>query len=142
VARVRALAPPEEIERRYGAIVRFEDRLVRAGTTVVKLFLHISAEEQRRRLLARLEDPTKRWKFDPADLDDRDRWEEYQVAYRIALERTSTGTAPWYAIPAAHKWYRNVAVTEILVGTLENLDPRYPEPDLDIPALRVRLGAG
>jgi PPK2 family polyphosphate:nucleotide phosphotransferase len=142
VARVRGLAPPEEIERRYASINRFEAGLARAGTTVVKLFLHISKEEQRRRLLARLEDPTKHWKFNPADLDDRDRWDEYQAAYEIALRRCSTLEAPWYAVPADHKWYRNVAVTDILVEVLGRLDPRYPEPDLDVAALRARLGAG
>ena len=141
VARVRGLAAPEEIERRYTAINRFEAGLSRNETTVVKLFLHISKEEQRRRLLARLEDPTKRWKFNPADLDDRGRWDEYQAAYELALRRCSTEGAPWYAVPADHKWYRNVAVTEILVDVLARLDPRYPEPDLDVPALRARLGA-
>ena len=141
VARVRGLALPEEIERRYAAINRFEAGLARAGTTVVKLFLHISKEEQRRRLLARLEDPTKRWKFNPGDLDDRDRWDEYQAAYEIALRRCSEA-APWYAVPADHKWYRNVAVTDILVDVLAGLDPRYPEPDLDVDVLRARLGAG
>jgi PPK2 family polyphosphate:nucleotide phosphotransferase len=141
VAKVHGLAPPEEIERRYDAINRFERRLVADGTTVVKLCLNISAEQQRRRLLARLDDDTKRWKFNPEDLDDRDRWAEFQAAYETALRMCSTEEAPWYVVPADHKWYRNFAVTEILVETLEELDPQYPTPVLDLPALRARLGA-
>jgi PPK2 family polyphosphate:nucleotide phosphotransferase len=142
VARVHGLAPGEEIERRYDAINRFERKLAEDGTTIVKLCLHISAEEQRRRLLARLEDETKRWKFNPADLDDRDRWVEFWAAYEVALHRCATEEAPWYVVPADHKWYRNFAVTEILVETLEELDPHYPQPVLDLAALRARLGAG
>jgi PPK2 family polyphosphate:nucleotide phosphotransferase len=141
VVKVHELAPPDVIERRYGEINRFEGKLAEGGTTVVKVFLHISAEEQRRRLLARLEDPTKRWKFNPADLDDRDRWAEFQAAYEIALRRCTTDEAPWYVVPADRKWYRNFAVTELLVETLEGVDPHYPQPDLDLPALRARLGA-
>jgi PPK2 family polyphosphate:nucleotide phosphotransferase len=140
VVKIHGLVEPEEIERRYDEINRFERRLVEVGTTVLKLCLHISAEEQRRRLLARLDDDTKRWKFNPADLDDRDRWAAFQAAYEIALRRCSTDEAPWYVVPADRKWYRNVAVTEILVETLEDVDPRYPQPILDIPALRARLG--
>jgi PPK2 family polyphosphate:nucleotide phosphotransferase len=140
VVKVHELAPPDAIERRYGEIERFERELAEGGTTVVKVFLHISAEEQRRRLLARLEDETKRWKFNPGDLDDRDRWAEFQAAYEIALRRCSATEAPWYVVPADHKWYRNFAVTELLAETLGDMDPRYPQPDLDLPALRARLG--
>ncbi len=139
VARVRELAPPEVIERRYREINEFERKVVESGTTIVKLCLHISAKEQGKRLLARLDDPEKRWKFNPGDLDDRDRWNEFQAAYATAVARCSTEWAPWYVVPADRKWYRNVAVTDILVDTLREMDPRYPEPDLDIPALRERL---
>ncbi len=139
VARVRELAPPEVIERRYREINEFERKVVESGTTIVKLCLHISAKEQGKRLLARLDDPEKRWKFNPGDLDDRDRWDEFQAAYATAVARCSTEWAPWYVVPADRKWYRNVAVTDILVDTLREMDPRYPEPDLDIPALRERL---
>ncbi len=103
IARVRELAPADEIERRYGAINDFEQRLVDAGTVVVKCMLHISADEQRARLLARLDDPSKHWKFNPGDIDERAKWPAYRDAYEIALERTNTDTAPWYVIPADKK---------------------------------------
>jgi PPK2 family polyphosphate:nucleotide phosphotransferase len=140
-ARVRKLAKPEEIERRFAAIERFERRLAADGTTIVKVCLHISAGEQRRRLLARLEDDTKRWKFNPGDLDDRDRWAEFQAAYEEAIRRTDADHAPWYVVPADHKWYRNFAVTEVLTETIDEMDPHYPQPVLDVPALRERLDA-
>jgi len=142
VVKVHGLVTEETVDRRYGEINRFEQKVVDGGTTVVKVCLLISKEEQRERLLARLEDPTKRWKFNPADLDDRDRWDEFQAAYQTALNRCSTEAAPWYVIPADRKWYRNWAVAEILVETLEEMDPQYPQPDLDIDALRARLAAG
>jgi PPK2 family polyphosphate:nucleotide phosphotransferase len=139
VARVKRLATAKEIESRYGEINRFEERLVGDQTTVVKVCLWISPEEQRRRLLSRLEDPTKMWKFNPADLDDRDRWAEYVQAYQDAITRCSTDAAPWYVVPADRKWYRNWAVTRLLIETLEEMDPQYPQPELDLPALRSRL---
>ena len=102
-----------------------------SGTTVVKIFLHISRDEQKRRFEERLQQPDKRWKFRRGDLDDRALWAEYQTAYEDALSRTSTKAAPWYIIPADHKWYRNWAISRILIDTLENLDPAYPKaPDL------------
>ena len=100
IVRVRGLAPPDEIERRYGAINEFEQELADAGTRIVKCMLHISAEEQKRRLLARLEDPTKHWKYNPGDVDERALWPEYRRAYEIALERTNTETAPWHVVPS------------------------------------------
>ena len=139
IARVHELAPAEEIERRYDEINRFEARLVDAGVTMVKVFLHLSFAEQRERLLARLEDPTKRWKFNPADLDERALWPDYQRAYEIALQRCSTVAAPWYVVPADRKWYRNWAVGQLVLETLRELDPQYPVPDLDPPTLRARL---
>ena len=99
---------------------------------VVKCFLHISAREQRRRFIERLEDPAKRWKFQVGDLDDRTLWDDYRVAYEDAMEHTSIVVAPWHVIPADHKWYRNWAISRLLITTLEELDPQYPaRPDLD-----------
>ena len=139
VARVRGLAAPEVIEERYGAINAFEERLSAGGLTIIKVFLHISPREQAQRLLDRLDDPTKRWKFNPADLDDRDRWREYQEAYELALRRCTTGSAPWYVVPADRKWYRNWAVANLLLAHLEDLKLHYPEPALDLEALRQRI---
>ena len=106
VARVRKLASPMQIGRRYGSINRLEKSLADTGCVVVKCFLHISAQEQRARLLARLDNPGKHWKYSPADVDDRMLWPDFQEAYRIALERCGTGYAPWHVIPADRKWYR------------------------------------
>jgi PPK2 family polyphosphate:nucleotide phosphotransferase len=127
--RVRGLAPPKVWKRRYEHIRDFEHLLVDEGTAVVKVFLHISREEQRRRLLERLEDPEKRWKFQPGDLDDRRRWDDFMSAYEDAIRETSTESAPWYVVPADHNWVRNLAIAELLVDTLERLDPKLPEPD-------------
>ena len=142
VPRVRDLVPPEEIEARYDEINRFEQRLADDRVTVLKCFLHISYEEQGRRLLRRLDRPHKRWKFSPGDIDDRALWPAYQEAYEIALHRCSTPSAPWYVIPADRKWYRDWAVARLLLDHLEALDPRYPEPDYDLEACRERLLKG
>ena len=139
VVRVKELAPPEVWGERFDLINAFERELAAAGTTVLKIFLHISKQEQRERLLARLEDPEKHWKFNPGDLDDRERWDDFQAAYEDALTRCSTPGAPWYVVPADRKWYRNVAVTSLLVATLEQMDPEMPEPDFDVEAMRARL---
>lgn len=141
VARVDQLAPPEEIESRYDRINRFEASLARAGVRLLKVMLHISQEEQRRRLLARLEDPDKQWKFEPADIDKRAQWADYQAAYDVAMSRCSTPAAPWYVVPADHKWYRNYAIALMLLETLREMDPRYPRPALDVPALVAHLRA-
>jgi polyphosphate kinase 2 (PPK2 family) len=103
----------------------------------VKLFLHISPEEQAQRLQARLDDPTKRWKFNPADLAERKRWDEYMAAYEEAIARTSTEHAPWYVVPADRKWFRNWAVSRIVIEALEAMDPRYPEPAEDLDGIAV-----
>jgi len=141
IARVHELAPRAVIERRYRQINDFESELVRGGTTIVKLCLHISYEEQRKRLIDRLEDPDKRWKFNEQDIDERGRWAGYMAAYGLAISRCSTPGAPWYVVPADDKLYRNWAVTMILVETLRALDPRYPRPKLDLPRLLKRLRA-
>jgi PPK2 family polyphosphate:nucleotide phosphotransferase len=139
IARVRELAPAEEIERRYGAINDFEQRLVDSGTTIVKCMLHVSAAEQRERLLARLDDPTKFWKFNPGDLDERALWPAYREAYQVAIGRTHTEAAPWHVVPADKKWYRNLAVGTLLLDALRGLDPQWPAADFDVAAERRRL---
>lgn len=111
-------------------IVRFEDYLVRNGTRIVKIHLHVSREEQRKRFLKRLEDPTRNWKFSPADLEVRDRWDEYRAAYEECLERTSTRRAPWYVVPADDKKTARLIISRILVRTLRGLDLRYPPPKI------------
>src|SRR5205085_11935304 len=110
VVRVHQLTDAAEIERRYEAINAFERTLVDSGCVVVKCMLHVSRAEQRERLLARLEDPTKRWKFKPEDVDERGYWDAYQEAYQIALDRCSTEAAPWHVVPSDRKWYRNWAI--------------------------------
>jgi PPK2 family polyphosphate:nucleotide phosphotransferase len=115
-------------EERYEDITTWERHLHRSGTRVVKFFLHVSREEQRERLLARADDPAKNWKFSPADIEERERWDDYQAAFEVALKATSTGHAPWYVIPADHKWFMRLAVAAILVHHLEDMDPRFPQP--------------
>ena len=139
VVRVHRLATPEVVEKRYGEIARFEAGLADQGYGLVKCFLHISYDEQRERLLARLADPDKHWKFNEGDLAERRRWADYQEAYRIALERCSTPRAPWYAVPADRKWYRNWAIGRLLLETVRELDPQFPRPDLDVKALTKAL---
>ena len=132
VVRVKGLAPEERWQRRFDHIVAFEQLLADEGTTVIKLFLHISKEEQRERLAARLDEADKRWKFNVGDLEDRELWDDYLAAYEEALTRTSTEHAPWYVVPADRKWYRNLVVSSILIQALEKMDPQYPpEPDLN-----------
>jgi PPK2 family polyphosphate:nucleotide phosphotransferase len=139
IARVRELAPPEEIERRYGAINDFETELVESGVTMIKCMLHISPEEQKARLLARLDDPTKHWKYNPNDLAERARWADYRSAYETTLERNNTEHAPWHVIPADKKWYRNLAIGNLLLETLRGLDPQWPTADFDVEVERRRL---
>jgi len=141
IARVHQLAPPEEIERRYGAINTFEQRLVDGGTTILKCMLHISADEQRDRLVARLDDPAKVWKFRPEDVDERGHWPDYQAAYQTALARCSRA-APWYVIPSNHKWYRSLALASLLRTALAEMDLTWPQPDFDVEEQRARLLAG
>jgi PPK2 family polyphosphate:nucleotide phosphotransferase len=137
IARVHQLVPESVWRRRYRHINHFEELLRDAGVRVVKLCLHISPEEQRERLQARLEDPTKRWKFNAGDVGERERWDEYAAAYEEAIRRTSTEHAPWYVIPADRKWFRNWAVSRIVIETLQEMDPRYPEPAADLDGITV-----
>ncbi|MCW2496956.1 PPK2 family polyphosphate kinase, partial [Jatrophihabitans sp.] len=139
VARVHELALPEVLEARYGQINEFEQALVDGGTTVLKVFLHIGYDTQRERLLARLANPDKHWKFQEADLTERARWADYQAAFQVMLERCNTDAAPWFVVPADNKRYRNWAVAQLVQETLQGLDPHYPHPDLDVPSLVARL---
>jgi PPK2 family polyphosphate:nucleotide phosphotransferase len=139
IHRVRGFSSPEVIEERYGLIEKFENELVAAGTTIVKVMLHISPEEQKERLEARLDDPTKHWKYNPGDVDERGHWPAYMEAYEIALTRTSTERAPWYVIPANHKWYARLAVERLLTEALRAIDPQWPTADYDVEAERKRL---
>jgi PPK2 family polyphosphate:nucleotide phosphotransferase len=132
VVRVKDLAPEKRWSKRYGHIRDFERLLADEGTVIVKFFLHISKEEQRERLQARLDDPAKNWKFRRGDLDDRALWDDYMRAYEDAISETSAEHAPWYVVPADRKWYRNLVVSTVLVETLERMDPRYPEPEEDL----------
>jgi PPK2 family polyphosphate:nucleotide phosphotransferase len=133
VERVHQLVPEATWSRRYDQINAFEAMLADEGTTILKFFLHIDRDEQLARLKARLEDPTKRWKFNVGDLGERKLWDAYMTAYEDALSRCSAQQAPWYVIPANHKWFRDLAIGEILADTLEALHPAYPTRD-DIPA--------
>lgn len=126
VVRVHELVAKEVWSRRYDHINAFERMLTDEGTTIVKFFLAIDQDEQRERLQARLDDPTKRWKFRMGDLDERKLWDEYEAAFEEMLERTSTDDAPWYLVPANKKWFRNLAVADILADTIDELNPRYP----------------
>jgi polyphosphate kinase 2 (PPK2 family) len=127
--------------RRYAQINDFERLLVEEGTTILKFYLHISKEEQKERLQARLDEPHKRWKFNAADLKERALWDDYARAYESVLSQTSTAWAPWYIVPANRKWYRNLVIGTVLVETLEGLDMHYPEPEqgLDLETLREQL---
>ncbi len=133
VVRVHALVPRERWERRFDQINAFERTLAEEGTTILKLFLWIDRDEQRERFQDRFDDPTKRWKFRLGDLEERKRWDDYVEAFEEVLSRCSTDSAPWYVVPANRKWFRNLAVAEILADTLEALDPQYPQPE-DLPA--------
>jgi len=126
VVRVHNLVPKKEWQSRYGRINQFEKILTEGATTLVKVFLHISKEEQRRRLQSRLDDPKKRWKFSSADVQERRYWDDYQRAYEAALTRCNTEYAPWYIVPANRKWYRNLIISRILRKTLAKMAPQYP----------------
>jgi PPK2 family polyphosphate:nucleotide phosphotransferase len=135
--RVLELADRATWRRRFGTINRFEEKLAASGTTIVKCYLHISRDEQRARLLARLDDPTKHWKYSPADLETRARWADYMTAYGEAIERC--GAQPWHIVPADRKWYRNWAITTLLIEHLEALRLRWPEATFEVEAERAKL---
>jgi PPK2 family polyphosphate:nucleotide phosphotransferase len=139
VVRVHELVPESVWRPRYDQINAFERLLTENGVTILKFFLHISRDEQRERLLARLDDPTKYWKFSAGDLGERDRWDAYTAAYEEALARTSTRDAPWYVVPADKKYVRDLLVAQIVVDTLERMDPKYPGPTEDLERFRRAL---
>ncbi|MCC6492287.1 MAG: polyphosphate kinase 2 family protein [Pirellulales bacterium] len=133
IVRVHKLVSKEEWQSRYERINSFERLLAEGGMTLVKCFLHISKDEQKKRLQSRLDDPTKRWKFSRGDLDERKLWNDYQEAYEEALTKCNTDDAPWHIVPADRKWYRNLVVSDLLRAALEKMDPQFPpeEPGLD-----------
>ena len=139
VVRVHNLVEPQIWGRRYEHIRAFEKLLADEGTTILKFFLHISKEEQRERLLDRLKEPDKRWKFNPGDLKERELWDDYTRAYEAAINETSTEWAPWYVIPANRKWYRNLVIASLLVDTLKKLNPQPPAVLNDIDSYRDQL---
>ena len=139
IGRVRELAPHDEIERRYGAINTFEKQLTDSGTRVVKVMLHISSDEQKARLAERLDRPDKHWKYNPGDVDERQLWPKYMDAYQQVFERTSTDHAPWHVIPANRKWYARIAVQNLLLEALEEIDPQWPKATFDVQAEKKRL---
>ena len=141
VARVDELVPPAVWEARYDEINRFEEEVVAAGTTIVKVALLVSYEEQRARLMERLERPDKFWKYNPNDVDSRQKWPAYQEAYQAVLDRTSTEAAPWHVVPADRKWFARLAVSELLLDALRRLDLGWPPADFDIEVEKRRLAA-
>ena len=135
--RVRDILPEERWNKRYDHICSFEQMLTDEGTTIIKFFLHISKDEQKARLQARLDEPEKNWKFNPGDLDDRALWPKFMEAYGNVFSETSTDNAPWYVIPADRKWYRNLLVADILVKTLQGLNMSYPPIDFDPKSIKI-----
>ncbi|KPG82972.1 PPK2 family polyphosphate kinase [Frigoribacterium sp. RIT-PI-h] len=139
IGKVRRLAPPEDIEQRYADIVAFEDELVANGTTLVKVMLHISSDEQKERLADRLDRPDKHWKYNPGDLEERLVWNDYQDAYETAIRRTSTETAPWFVVPADRKWYARIAVQKLLTDALASRGLDWPVAQFDVELERTKL---
>ncbi|MDO5633691.1 MAG: polyphosphate kinase 2 family protein [Micrococcus sp.] len=141
IHRVEGLSSPEEVERRYGAIREFEAEAVARGTRIIKVILHISKDEQKDRLTRRLHRPDRYWKYDPSDIDARKKWDEYWEAYDLAVAETDTDDAPWFIIPADRKWFSRLAVQELVIHELEQMQLAWPEPDFDVEAERERIAA-
>jgi len=141
IGRVEKLATPRVLASRYDQINRFEAEVAEQGITLIKCFLHVSKDEQLARLNERLDNPEKYWKYNPGDVDVRAKWDAYQEAYGLALEKCSTESAPWYVIPADRKWYRNWAAAKLLLEHLEALDPQWPGADFDLAAEKKRLNS-
>ncbi len=137
VVRVHNLAPQEVWSQRYEQINHFERMLAAEGTTILKFYLNIDKEEQAQRLQARLDDPQKRWKFNPGDLEERKRWDDYMAAYEEALSKTSTEWAPWYIVPANRKWYRNLVLATTMIEALENLNMKFPAAPAEWSKLKI-----
>jgi PPK2 family polyphosphate:nucleotide phosphotransferase len=141
VVRVHDLVPRAVWQRRYASINRFEQGVVAQGCVMVKVMLHVSREEQKKRLTQRLERPDKYWKYNPGDVDERMRWDDYQEAYEVALTRCSTDAAPWFVVPADRKWYARWAVQQLLLDALDSIDPQWPPADFDVEHEKARLAA-
>ena len=139
IHRVHGLTPTDELQERYGKIVEFERQIAERGTRMVKVMLHISYEEQGARLLERLDRPDKHWKYNPGDVDERAHWGDYAEAYEVAINRTARASAPWHVVPADRKWFARLAVHELLVEALQEIDPQWPAADFDVAAERERL---
>jgi len=139
VVRVHNLVPEEVWQKRYHQINEFERTLADEGTTILKFFLNINKKEQAKRFLARLDRPNKRWKFNPSDLDEREYWDEYQLAFEAMLKQTSTPWAPWYVVPSDRKWYRNLVVASVIVEKLKSLNMKYPKEVPEIDSYRATL---
>jgi PPK2 family polyphosphate:nucleotide phosphotransferase len=138
VARVHNLVPKKIWSQRYNQINDFERRLISSGTKILKFYLHISKDEQLRRFKRRLEDPARRWKISEADYLEREYWDKYEIAYEAALSKCNTASAPWFVIPADHKWFRNLAISQIIVETMEKMRIQLPEPTVDLAAIRKK----
>lgn len=141
IHRARGLSGAAEIEERYGAIRSFENEVVASGTRVLKVMLHIGKDEQKARLAERLERPDKYWKYNPGDVDERAYWDQYQEAYQLAVERTSTPDNPWYVVPADRKWFARLAVQHLLTATLEDMQLSWPRATFDVDEEKQRLAA-
>jgi len=139
IVRVHNLVPPEVWGARYDEINAFEHELVDNGTTLVKVAMFVSLQEQKKRLAERLSRPDKYWKYNPGDIDERKLWPSYQEAYQAVLDRTSTNYAPWYVVPCDRKWYCRLAVTELLIEALKDLNLSWPPPDFDVEAEKLRV---
>ena len=139
VVRVHSMVPKEVWSKRFDHINNFEKMLVDEGTTILKFFLNIDLQEQAERFLARVEDPTKQWKFNPGDLEERKLWAQYMEAYEDVLNKTSTEYAPWYIIPSNKKWYRNLMIANIVRDTLKGFKMSYPEPSADLEGYHKKL---
>jgi PPK2 family polyphosphate:nucleotide phosphotransferase len=139
IGRVHNLVPPATWSRRYGQINSFEDTLAQTGTTIVKVMLNLSRDEQKERLTERLDRPDKHWKYDPHDLDERERWDAYQDAYQAAIDKCSTQRAPWFVVPADRKWYARLAVQQLVVEHLRAMNPQWPPAAFDLAAEKARL---
>lgn len=137
ITSVQGMIDDKECKRRYQHIIDFERMLVETGTQIIKIFLHISKDEQRVRLQARIDDPSKQWKFDPNDLEQRKKWDDYQQAYQRAIVATDTEQAPWYVIPANSKTHRNLLISSLLLEILQDLNLRYPDPQPDVGKIKV-----
>jgi PPK2 family polyphosphate:nucleotide phosphotransferase len=139
ITRVHGWVSDAEVKRRFSQIMRFEQLLYESGTAVLKFYLHLSKNEQKERLEARIQDPAKRWKFNEGDLEERTLWDEYMRAFEDVISATSTAAAPWYIVPANHKWYRNLVVAERVVQALESMDLSRPAPPPGIDFNRIKI---